>query len=151
MTCLITADDQQRRIIRMENTGIKFVAGTVQFMNVFRFVTRANCPHSNQFITHRCQIITSRIPADRMDSAFMALKWQSHKMQKKRTSIIMGGHYYTRRKWGKRSNKAITDIHVWLPHHILKTIQELINCILAYPFFKFSWYIIKFETSNHFN
>lgn len=73
MTYLITANDQQCRISRMENTVIKIVASTAQFMNTFPFVSGANCPHSNQVITHRCQIFTSRIPADRMDHVFMAL------------------------------------------------------------------------------
>jgi hypothetical protein len=74
MTCLVTTDDQQRRMSRMENTGTEFVAGTAQLMNAFPFVPRANCPHSDQVITHRRQIFTRRIPAHRMDKVFMALK-----------------------------------------------------------------------------
>lgn len=74
MTYLITSDDQQRMISRMENTGIKFVASRPQLMNAFPFVTRANRPNSNQVITHRCQALTRRIPAYGMDKVFVALK-----------------------------------------------------------------------------
>lgn len=72
-TCLVTANDQQRRICWMENTSLELVASAAQLMDVVPFATGANFPHSNQVVTHRCEILASRIPTNRMDKVFVTL------------------------------------------------------------------------------
>ena len=78
MTCLVTTDDQQWWICWVKNTGVELVAITTQLMNTLPFVSWSKRPNSDRILTYRCQELTRRIPADRMNWFCMSLALQTH-------------------------------------------------------------------------
>jgi hypothetical protein len=60
---LVASNNQESGIARMENTRMELVPTWTKFMNA---LSCGQWPHSNRFLTDRCQVISVHIPANRV-------------------------------------------------------------------------------------
>lgn len=79
---LVTTDNQQWRICRMEDAWMEFISITAQLMNTFPFTSWSQRPNSDRILTNRCKELTRRTPADRVDWLSMPLHPKDKSMGK---------------------------------------------------------------------